>query len=172
MHPPLRSVNRETHVGDTRRPTGIEWIDPSVHLPPHAAHSLIHTNKPSGLTVIIVGFSITLRKKKKPNNFHLTVNADVHPRPFMALLPWSSVRCRPPEGSVARLSDCCGNFPEGIFLEKQEERRLLIPTVSVEPDAPDVSIFGCYTGKKTHFFDDFKCVNKSESTCNTSDLSF
>lgn len=81
MHPPLRSVNRETHFGDTRRPTGVKVVDPPVHLPQHAAHSLIRTNKPSGLTVIIVDFSITLSK-----NIHLTVNADVHPRPFMTLM--------------------------------------------------------------------------------------
>lgn len=74
MHPPLRSVNRETRVGDTRRPTGMKRGDPSVHLPQHAAHSLIRTNKLYGLTVIIVGFSITRTLSKSS---HSTVNADV-----------------------------------------------------------------------------------------------
>lgn len=169
MHPPLRSVNRETRVGDTRRPTGMKRGDPSVHLPQHAAHSLIRTNKLYGLTVIIVGFSITRTLRKSS---HSTVNADVTcatiywARWLAAVYVFGHQRAVLPSCQT-----CCRNFPEGMFFEKQEERRLLIPTrCRWSASVPDLPMFCCLTTKTRFFF--FNCENKSQFTWNSLDRSF
>lgn len=140
--------------------------DPSVHLPQHAAHSLIRTNKLYGLTVIIVGFSITRTLRKSS---HSTVNADVvHTRPFtepvgLEQCTFSATRgqCCPLVGLAAETSPrAC------MFFEKQEERRPLIPTsVSVERSgsrSTNVLLFDHENAIIIFFF--FNCENKSQFT--------
>lgn len=125
MHPPLRSVDRENLIGNTRWPTGMKWIDPRVHLPQHAAHSWISTNKRSGFAVITVGFSIThththLVQKKNPLSDCKCgqTSTTIHdPVGFAVDLSGHQ------GAELPNLSACCGNFPQGIFFEKQEVRR-------------------------------------------------
>lgn len=169
MHPPLRSVNRETRVGDTRRPTGMKRGDPSVHLPQHAAHSLIRTNKLYGLTVIIVGFSITRTLSKSS---HSTVNADV----TCATIYWA--RWLAAVYVSATRGQCCPlvrlaaeTSPRACSSKNRKSADFWFQLgVGGAHRFPIHQCFVVWPRKRDIFF--FNCENKSQFTWNSLDRSF
>lgn len=95
----------------------------------------------------------------------------LHARPFTEPVGLQHVRFGHQRAVLPSCQTCCRNFPEGMFFEKQEERRLLIPTrCRRSASVPDPPMFCCLTTKTRFFF--FNCENKSQFTWNSFDRSF